>query len=222
MAKRNPESEVTNDGGNPTGETVSPVQPRAAVETAARPEPPNPFDPESLRLGANYSDGLGVKKVLSTIPVRKPGRQEWFRVRAGDDWRIQTAIFEAEADRETYLVDRALWTELSGEIQPALLVTCVNRAGDLFLWRCKLPGPDGRPNTWNESALRIVSAAETRWVRMAANMTAGYYEHFEPAIELPDPEWPALKFPEILKTAFRDRFVSSLDHPLVRQLRGQS
>ena len=222
MAKRNPESEVTNDGGNPAAETVSPVQPLAAVETAARPEPPNPFDPESLRLGANYSDGLGVKKVLSTIPVRKPGRQEWFRVRAGDDWRIQTAIFEAEADRETYLVDRSLWTELSGEIQPALLVTCVNRAGDLFLWRCKLPGPDGRPNTWNESALRIVSAAETRWVRMAANMTAGYYEHFEPATELPDPEWPALKFPEILKTAFRDRYVSSLDHPLVRQLRGQS
>ncbi len=222
MAKRNPESEVTNDGGNPAGETVSPVQPFAAVETAARPEPPNPFDPESLRLGANYSDGLGVKKVISTIPVRKPGRQEWFRVRAGDEWRIQTAIFEAEADRETYLVDRSLWTELSGEIQPALLVTCVNRAGDLFLWRCKLPGPDGRPNTWNESALRIVSAAEMRWVRMAANMTAGYYEHFEPATELPDPEWPALRFPEILKTAFRDRFVSSLDHPLVRQLRGQS
>ena len=222
MAKRNPESEVTNDGGNPAGETVSPVQPFAAVETAARPEPPNPFDPESLRLGANYSDGLGVKKVISTIPVRKPGRQEWFRVRAGDEWRIQTAIFEAEADRETYLVDRSLWTELSGEIQPALLVTCVNRAGDLFLWRCKLPGPDGRPNTWNESALRIVSAADMRWVRMAANMTAGYYEHFEPATELPDPEWPALRFPEILKTAFRDRFVSSLDHPLVRQLRGQS
>ena len=222
MAKRNPESEVTNDGGNPAGETVSPVQPFAAVETAARPEPPNPFDPESLRLGANYSDGLGVKKVISTIPVRKPGRQEWFRVRAGDEWRIQTAIFEAEADRETYLVDRSLWTELAGEIQPALLLVCVNRASDLFLWRCKLPGPDGRPNTWNESALRIVSAAETRWVRMAANMTAGYYEHFEPATELPDPEWPALKFPEILKTAFRDRFVDTLDHPLVRQLRGQS
>ena len=189
---------------------------------AQRPEPPNPFDPAALRLGADYGAGLGVKKVISTIPVRKPNRQEWFRVRPGDDWRIQTAIFEAEADRETYLVDRSLWTELAGEIQPALLLVCVNRASDLFIWRCKLPGPDGRPNTWNESALRIVSAAEARWVRMAANMTAGYYEHFEPATGLPDPEWPALTFPEILKTAFRDRFVDTLDHPLVRQLRGQS
>jgi hypothetical protein len=57
---------------------------------------------------------------------------------------------------------------------------------------------------------------------MAANMTAGYYEHFEPATDLPDPEWPTLTFPEILRTAFRDRMGSDLDHPLVRQLRGQS
>ena len=77
---------------------------------AQRPEPPNPFDPAALRLGADYGAGLGVKKVIATVPVRKPNRQEWFRVRSGDDWRITTCIFEAEADRETFLVDRSLWT----------------------------------------------------------------------------------------------------------------
>ena len=189
---------------------------------APRPEPPDPFDPASLRLGADYGAGIGVKRVISTVPVRKPGKQEWFRVRPGEDWRIETCIFEAEAERETYLVDRSLWSELAGEIHPALVLVCVNRATDIFLWRCKLPGADGRPNVWNESAMRIAKAAESRWVRMASNMAAGHYEHFEPATELPDPEWPPLTFTEILRVAFRDRMIDSLEHPIVRQLRGQS
>ena len=189
---------------------------------APRPEPPDPFDPASLRLGADFGAGIGVKRVISTVPVRKPGKQEWFRVRPGEGWRIETCIFEAEADRETYLVDRSLWSELAGEIHPALVLVCVNRATDVFLWRCKLPGPDGRPNVWNESAMRIALAAESRWVRMASNMAAGHYEHFEPATKLPDPEWPPLTFTEILRVAFRDRMIDSLEHPVVRQLRGQS
>lgn len=202
--------------GHPADTTTTTTAPQAA------PEPPDPFDPAALRLGADYAAGIGVKKVHSTIPVRKPGKQEWFRVRSGEEWRIQTALFELEGERETYLVGRSLWSELSGEIHPALLVLCANRAGDPFLWRLKLPGPDGRPNVWHESALRIAQAAEAGWVRMAANMVAGYYEHFEPAAPLPDPEWPALPFVEILRTAFRDRRIDSLDHPVVRQLRGQS
>ena len=189
---------------------------------APRPEPPDPFDPASLRLGADYGAGIGVKRVISTVAVRRPGKQEWFRVRPGEDWRIETCIFELEAERETYLVDRSLWSELAGEIHPALVLVCVNRATDIFLWRCKLPGPDGRPNVWNESGLRIALAAENRWVRMASNMAAGHYEHFEPVTELPDPEWPPLTFTEILRVAFRDRMIDSLEHPIVRQLRGQS
>jgi len=69
---------------------------------APRPEPPDPFDPASLRLGADYGAGIGVKRVISTVPVRKPGKQEWFRVRPGEDWRIETCIFEAEVERETF------------------------------------------------------------------------------------------------------------------------
>ena len=53
-------------------------------------------------------------------------------------------------------------------------------------------------------------------------MAAGHYEHFEPATKLPDPEWPPLTFTEILRVAFRDRMIDSLEHPVVRQLRGQS
>jgi hypothetical protein len=187
-----------------------------------QPKTPNPFDPASLRLGADFSEGLGVRKVVSTIPCRKPGKSEWFMVRAGEEWRLPTAVLEMEngVDRATYLVSKNLWGDLHGEISPALVLTCTNRAGDLFLWRVKLPGPDGRSNTWTESALRIAQAAETMWCRMVSDTTNGHYTHYVPTAELPSPKWPDLAFDDILRIAFRDRYIETPDHPILRQLRG--
>ena len=217
IADHHPHAE---DNGH--GALFEPGHAAAPPAPSPTPEPPDPFDPASLRLDANYAAGLGVKKMLTTVPVRKPGKQEWFRVRPGEEWRIQTACYEDEELRETYLVDRSLWTELAGLIHPALILTCVSRSGDLFLWRCKLPGPDGRPNHWTDSALAIAREAETDWRRMAANMVAGYYDGFQPTAALPDPEWPDRTFTEILRTAFKGRLIDSLDHPLLRKLRGDS
>jgi len=193
-----------------------------ALPAQARPSPPDPFDPASLRLGADYSEGLGVRKVITTVPNRKPNKSEWFQVRQGEEWRLQTAVLELEkgVERSTYLVSPALRAELSGEIVPALLLICVNRAGDLFLWRVKLPGPDGRSNTWTDSALQIAKAAENNWCRMVSDTANGIYTHYEPAAVLPNPQWPDLSFPEILKLAFRGRMIDSLDHPVLRELRG--
>jgi len=199
-----------------------PPTPPAPATPPPRPEPPDPFDPESLRLGADYSEDLGVRNVINTIPNRKPNKSEWFRVRPGEEWRVQTAVLELEkgVERSTYLVAQSLWADLSGEIAPAMLLTCVNRVGDLFLWRVKLPGPDGRSNTWTDSALQIAKAAETTWCRMVSNMDNGTYSHVEPTGVLPDPKWPDLSFPAMLKIAFRDRMIDTIDHPVLRDLRG--
>jgi len=202
---------------------VPPTTPPTAPATPpARPEPPDPFDPASLRLDADYSEGLGVRKVITTVPNRKPNKSEWFRVRPGEEWQLQTAVLELEkgVERMTYLVAPSLRTELSGEVTPALLLTCVNRANDLFIWRVKLPGSDGRSNTWTDSALQIAKAAETTWCRMVSDTANGIYTHYEPTAELPDPKWPELSFKEIVKLAFRGRMIDSLDHPVIRELRG--
>ncbi len=42
------------------------------------------FDPASLRLSQNFHESLGVKKALITVPVRKPGKQDFIRVHP--DW----------------------------------------------------------------------------------------------------------------------------------------
>jgi hypothetical protein len=35
-----------------------------------------------------------------------------------------------------------------------------------------------------------------------------------------EPVWPDLSFQELIKIAYRDRMITSLEHPVVRRLRG--
>jgi hypothetical protein len=78
------------------------------------------FDLDSLRLSQNFGSIIGVQKLLTTVPVRRPHRQEFIRVHPDELWRVQTAVLEVKEDRETYLVDRSLWSELTGEIVPKI------------------------------------------------------------------------------------------------------
>ena len=157
---------------------------------------------------------------MTTVPCRKPIRHEFVRVRPGEDWRLETGVFEDKVNREVYLVRRDLWAELAGEVYPVCLFLAVNRQGDVFLWPVKLPGTDGRSNTWNESALAAAGLAEKRWVRVASNIGAGMYDTFEAQGELSEPEWPELSFREVLELCFKGRFIQDVDHPAIRALRG--
>ena len=60
----------------------------------------------------------------------------------------------------------------------------------------------------------------TKWVRIKANMSLGAYEIFSAESVMQDPTWPELPFNELLRIAFRDRIISSADHPVVKRLRG--
>ena len=179
------------------------------------------FNLDSLRLSQNFAESVGVKKALLTIPVRKPSRQDFIRVRPGDEWCLQTAVLELKEERISYLVAPALWAELPGEVVPKILFTTINRQGVLSLWPVRLPGSDGRQDHWSRSALDAAEMAKTRWVRIAANMSLGAYEVFTASPDIQNPDWPDVSFAEILKIAFRDQFIRGFDHPVVRRLRGE-
>jgi len=187
---------------------------------AAGAEPPSPFSPAALHLNADYAAGLGVRRAVLQIPCRRPGSSEWFRVRPGAEWRLQTNVLEESVGfrNDTYLVSQELWAELGAEVVPALLLTCINRTGDVFLWRVKLPRSDGRLNAWSESAIGIAQEAEKKWCRLVTGR--GRYEHFVAEASLPEPAWPSMTFEDVLNVTFRDKYIGALDHYVVRQRRG--
>jgi hypothetical protein len=183
---------------------------------------PSPFDNlAALRLDQSYADTVGVKKLLTTVPVRKPNRQDFVRVHPDPAYRLTpAAIIEVKEDREVYLVTPDMAQALPGEFATVTLFTTINRQGTLHLWPVKLPTPDGRHNEWHRSAAEAAERAQKKWVRVTASMSLGAYEIFEASGDLPDPVWPDISFEEILKIAFRDRIVDRADHALVQRLRG--
>jgi hypothetical protein len=190
-----------------------------AIETNST---PNPFgDLSALRLDQSYADTVGVKKLLTTVPVRKPNRQDFVRVHPDPGYRLTpAAIIEVKEDREVYLVMPSMAQALTGEFATVTLLTTINRQGTLHLWPGKLPDPQGRQNEWHRSAAEGAERAMKKWVRVTASMSLGAYEIFEAGGDLPDPVWPDFSFQEILKIAFRERLVDRPDHPLVQRLQG--
>jgi len=182
---------------------------------------PDPFDPVALRLDQSYADTVGVKKLLTTVPVRKPTRQDFVRVHPDASYRLTpAAIIEVKDDREVYLVTPNLAPGLVGEFSTVTLFTTINRQGTLHLWPVKLPTSDGRQNEWHRSAAEAAERAMKKWVRVTASMSLGAYEIFEASGDLPEPVWPDFSFQEILRIAFRERIVDRADHPLVQRLQG--
>lgn len=191
------------------------------INEAAEDKAVDPFNPESLKLGQDFAANVGVKKAIISVPVRKPDRQWFVRTHPAADMRLETAVLELKDDRETYLVAPDFRNELPGEVTPKVLRTAINRQGILFLWPIRMPGEDGRHDEWNRSALDVASRAESKWLRVVANMSLGAYDTYIATGDLPEPEWPDLSLHEILKLAFRDRYIDSHEHPAVKRLRGE-
>jgi hypothetical protein len=179
------------------------------------------FSPDRLRLSQNFAEDVGVKKVVGTVPVKKPNKQLFFRAHSNQAYRLPTATLEDQVDREIYLLAPELRSELASELPPILLVTCVDLDGNVFLFPAKVPDSSGRDNQWWQSARDAIERAQTAWVRMQAKTSLGAYEIMEATDNLGDPVWPDVSFEEILTIAFRDRYVDSLEHPLVKKLRGR-
>ena len=124
-------------------------------------------------------------------------------------------------EREPYLISPRLHAALVTEptVSRQLLITSITKQGRLFLWPLKLPSTDGKSNVWNETAMEAARRASSSWVRIAADMAFGTYRVWEAKTVLDKPKWPSLAFKEILKIAFQERRISSLDHPVIKRLR---
>lgn len=179
------------------------------------------FDFEKYKLSQNFSEQIGVKKELLTIPVRKPNRQDFIMVNPDPNYQNQVAVLELKDDRETYLVNPSIISEVSSEVVIKLLLTAINRQGVLFIWPIKLPTADGKLDNWSQAAIEASKLAMDKWVRVVPNMNAGFYEVYTANKEIPGPIWPETPFEQLIEIAFKGKIIDTLDHPVLKKLRGE-
>jgi hypothetical protein len=191
-----------------------------------QPEKPTPdifSDVANIRVDPTMSDGPSVTKVLAKVPVQKPDKA-WF-VRTHPDsvnYSLDALVLELKQEGEIYLIAPKLRDSLLEErcVSVMRLRLAVNRQGDIFVWPIRLPGVDGTSNSWNESALEVADRASESWVRLSANRRVGAYDIAVASIS-EDPRWPDKPFNDVLRIAFKGKVIDSLDHPVLRRLRGE-
>ena len=196
--------------------TIPAMQPNTEQQAS-----PDPFNPTNLRLSQSFVETAGVKKLLTTVPVRKPSPQDFVRVHPDPAYRENFPIIELKDEREEYIVVAELVPVLVGEFVTKTLFTAINRQGTVFFWPVRLPSPDGKNLDWWRSSREAAELAMKSWIRVRANMNLGAYDIFQAASVISDPEWPQLGFWELIKIAFRDHLVDRIDHPVIKRLRGQ-
>ena len=182
----------------------------------------DPFDPANLRLSQSFTETVGVKKLLTTVPVRKPSPQDFVRVHEGPEYRENFPIIELKDEREEYIVTASLVPELTGEFVTKTLYLTINRQGTLFFWPVRLPSPDGKDLDWWRSGREDAELAMKDWVRVKANMNLGAYDIFKAESVMSKPDWPETGFWDLIRIAFRDHLITTIDHPVIKRLRGQS
>ena len=181
-------------------------------------QPTPPFS--SLRLSQNFGQTLGVKKVLTTVPVGKPTKDRFFRTHESSNWVYPTWILENKATGETYIVSEEVASVLGDLVRAVELYTAIDRQNNVFFTPIPLPGPNGVRNPWHESLLQAVVRARLVWLRITANKDLGGYDIFEATAKLPEPIWPDITIDELLAIAFRGRIITSPDHPVVQEKLG--
>jgi len=197
--------------------TIPAMQPNTEQQAS-----PDPFNPTNLRLSQSFVETAGVKKLLTTVPVRKPSPQDFVRVHPDPAYRENFPIIELKDEREEYIVVAELVPALVGEFVTKTLFTAINRQGTVFFWPVRLPSPDGKNLDWWRSSREAAELAMKSWIRVRANMNLGAYDIFQAESVISDPEWPQLGFWELIKIAFRDHLVDRIDHPVIKRLRGQT
>jgi hypothetical protein len=162
-----------------------------------------------------------VASVRTYVPVRKPSREQFFRIHPGQDYQLRCLVLELKEEVECIFISPTLQNALIGEkcVGQRILRLGVTRQGVAFIWPVRPPMAD-RADAWASTALDAIAHAERRWTRMTADMALGGYRIAVAAVD-DEPTWPTESFGELLKIAFKNSIVDSLDHPTLRRLRGE-
>lgn len=180
-------------------------------------------DLNALKLSLEDAGLAGATEVISLVPVRKPLKHEYFRVRPGEEFCFTTVLYEDRETRESYFVVPSVIPKL-GSITDLSIVSLhqfLTKQGVVGILPLKVPKDSNAGSGWLTTAMAAAELAKKQWVRMKADMALGGYRIYQAEGDLGEPEWPETPFNEMLDVAFRDRVITDDSHPVFNKLRGR-
>lgn len=174
----------------------------------------------ALRINTSQLDLLGVTKVVTSIAITKPGVTTFFRVHRDPEWTIDVALYEEQGGKEIYVVSPQVVSFFGKNARSVRLYLAIDRNNNIFLTPLTLMGSDGKWDQWHVSRSVALKHAQEKWIRMQSNHRTSSYDVFVAQGDLPEPEWPAYSFEEVLEKAFGGRVIEDEHHPVVRGLLG--
>jgi len=173
---------------------------------------------KALRLQANYGATLGVKKILTVVPVRKPRKPEFFRTHSSADMTFSGMVYENKEKSEHYLLVPNVALHISELVRAVELHAAIDTSNNVFLIPLPLPDELGNRNPWHESLAGNIAHAQNNWIRISANKDVQGYDTCEATGNLPQPQWPEHDIETLVDIAFRGKIITELDHPVVQKL----
>ena len=212
-----PDLDIEEGASKPNGAEASPIA--DATELSEE-------ELELRNLRIDIPGGGSTGAGLTSISIAKtPPREQFFRTHP-------THVLELHMIESSQGTDVAFLAVLPKMVQPLIAISfrpnpyrlflTITRDGVLRYVPVRLPG-DGEWNAWHESKQQVLVEAREAWVRMTAG--DGRYDRYllEPGV-FPDPSWPEISMPRLIRLAFRDRgrLIDSTEHPYFQKLIGRA
>ena len=186
------------------------------------------YDLEALCQGQDFASQVSVKRVLTSIPIRRPHKEWFIRTHPDKTYWMKVPLLEVSAAEgfktEFYMVHPALQYAFEDDstFSMRMLILSINRQGSMFAWPIRLAGQDGKLDGWNASAMECALEARAAWCRCEPRQSEGRYVPIIAQNQAVMPDWYA-PLPDrngIVRLMFKDNYVLSLDHPVGKRLRG--
>jgi hypothetical protein len=159
------------------------------------------------------------KRTQASFPLMKPLKTKYVRVHPAPEYRMSRILtFTEEESGEIYYVspDLEVPASIENHIKLSNLYAAQAHDGTFFIWYIH-----HSDTSWFRAALKTVSVTTGNWRRVIARKGANTYDLYAPEDAIPEPDWSTLPpFMEMVESGFDDRMIMSIDHPVLRKLRG--
>jgi hypothetical protein len=178
------------------------------------------FNLAEFEAQATGNDDISVTREITSIPVKKPNNQQWFKIHPKIQCKVKVFEWEEE-NKALYLVKTKALPYFEGLLSTVVLYLGMFPNGSVFLFPVRQRENSGNWNPWHVSQYEAVKKARKDWIRMQSDKPSQGYLTFKASGKLTDIPWPDLELEKIMEIAFRERIIANGDHPIVKHMLGK-